>query len=232
MIKMIVSSFYNTLINEEEAIPQSTMLEIERIRKKGIIFVVATNRLYQEVLDYNTDFPFIDYIVSLNGSIVYDVQKRKIIHKKKMTEASIKNISKLYEKDIITYYTEEANNNYLDDLKEKNIYKIEIQTSEIKEKLKKINVNTSFFKKDSKNYLEIISHKASMFNGIDQIALKNNINLKEILVIAGNESDISMINNLKNSFVVENCAELLKKTKAQKTSSNNQNGVENILKEL
>lgn len=232
MIKMIVSSFYNTLINEEEAIPQSTMLEIERIRKKGIIFVVATNRLYQEVLDYNTDFPFIDYIVSLNGSIVYDVQKRKIIHKKKMTEASIKNISKLYEKDIITYYTEETNNNYLDDLKEKNIYKIEIQTSEIKEKLKKINVNTSFFKKDSKNYLEIISHKASMFNGIDQIALKNNINLKEILVIAGNESDISMINNLKNSFVVENCAELLKKTKAQKTSSNNQNGVENILKEL
>ena len=86
-------------INEEEAISQSTMLEIERIRKKGIIFVVATNRLYQEVLDYNTDFPFIDYIVSLNGSIVYDVQKRKIIHKKKMTEASIKNISKLYEKN-------------------------------------------------------------------------------------------------------------------------------------
>ena len=232
MIKMIVSSFYNTLINEEEAIPQSTMVEIERIRKKGIIFVVATNRLYQEVLDYNIDFPFIDYIVSLNGSVVYDVQKRKIIHKKKMTEASIKNISKLYEKDLITYYTAEAKNNYLDDLKEKNIYKIEIQTSEIKEKLKKINVNTSFFKKDSKNYLEIISHKASMFNGIDQIALKNNINLKEILVIAGNESDISMINNLKNSFVVENCAELLKKTKAQKTSSNNQTGVENILKEL
>ena len=32
MIRIVVSSFYNTLINLEEAIPTSTMLEIDRIR--------------------------------------------------------------------------------------------------------------------------------------------------------------------------------------------------------
>ena len=59
MIKMVVSSFYNTLIDEEDAIPTSTMLEIDRIRKKGIIFTICTNRLYTELLEYNRDFPFI-----------------------------------------------------------------------------------------------------------------------------------------------------------------------------
>ena len=41
MLKMIVSSFYNTIIDYEEAIPTSTVLEIDRIRNKGISFSVA-----------------------------------------------------------------------------------------------------------------------------------------------------------------------------------------------
>ena len=92
MIKMVVSSFYNTLINEEDAIPTSTMLEIERIRQKGIIFTMCTNRQYQEILDYNKDFPFVDYIISLNGSLVYDVAKDKIIYQKKLTKTIINKI--------------------------------------------------------------------------------------------------------------------------------------------
>ena len=85
MLKMIVSSFYNTIIDYEEAISASTVLEIDRIRKKGIVFSVCTNRQYQEILDYNHDFHFVDYIVSLNGSYVYDVNKSKCLFKKKIS---------------------------------------------------------------------------------------------------------------------------------------------------
>ena len=38
MLKMVSSSFYNTLIDKEESIPKTTMLEIDRIRKKNIFF--------------------------------------------------------------------------------------------------------------------------------------------------------------------------------------------------
>ena len=68
MIKMVVCSFYNALINEEEAIPTSTMLEIERLRKKGIVFSICTNELYKEIIDYNRDFHFVDYIIYINVS--------------------------------------------------------------------------------------------------------------------------------------------------------------------
>ena len=39
MKKMIINSFYNTLIDKEDAIPLSTMLEIERVRKNNYKFV-------------------------------------------------------------------------------------------------------------------------------------------------------------------------------------------------
>ena len=79
MIRMVVSSFYNTLINYEEAIPTSTMLEIDRIRNNNVLFTVSTNGLYNEILDYNKDFPFVDYIISLNGSYVYDVKNNMVV---------------------------------------------------------------------------------------------------------------------------------------------------------
>ena len=62
-MRMFISSFYNTLINNEEAIPVSTMLEIEKLKNKGILFSVCTNRLKDDVLYYNHDYPFIDYII-------------------------------------------------------------------------------------------------------------------------------------------------------------------------
>ena len=93
MKRMVVVSFYHALIDEEDAISQATMLEIERIRKKGILFCVCTNRTYQEVLEYNNDFPFIDYIISLNGSYIYDVSRKQCMAKKKIAISNIKKIS-------------------------------------------------------------------------------------------------------------------------------------------
>lgn len=236
MIKMIVSSFYNTLINNEEAIPSSTMLEIERIRKKGILFVVATNRSYQEVLDYNKDFPFIDYIISLNGSYLYDVKKDNVIAKKKITLTKVKKIKDIFSNQEITYYTEKGKFHHLTDIMDQNIYKIEIDLSKITSKeidaIKKIKVNTSILKTAEKEYLEITSYQANMFTGVDQIALKNNITLDEIITISGNESDINIVQNIKKSYIVKNAPESLKAITRKTTSSNNENGVEEIMKKI
>ena len=75
MIRMLISSFYNTLIDKEDAIPMSTMLEIDKLRNKGILFSVCTNKSKEDILYYNHDYPFIDYIISLNGCNIYDVRK-------------------------------------------------------------------------------------------------------------------------------------------------------------
>ncbi len=236
MIKMVVSSFYNALLDEEEAIPTSTMLEIERIRKKGVSFTVCTNRLYTEVLEYNKDFPFLDYIISLNGSYIYDVGKESFLVKNKLSLPNIKKIQAIFPNSQLTYYTE--NNSYQDlsMVKEQEVYKIEIEidkdiTEEL-EKLKKLNINTSTFIYNNKKYLEITSSRSSMFSGVDKVSIKLNISLNEVIAIGANESDEALIRAIPKSYVVKNCCPLLRKTDAKKTSSNTEKGVEKILKKL
>ena len=232
MVKMVVSSFYNTLIDNEEAIPVSTMLEIERIRKKGIVFSICTNGYYKEVLDYNRDFPFIDYIVSLNGSITYDVVKERILSKIKLTKTTIKKINELFSNNKIKYYSETK---VLKKVKDEDIYKIEIELKdkeEYQDKIDKLNVNTSILEINKKTYLEITPRKSNMFNGIDGIGLRTGIALKDILVIAGNDSDIPLVKNIDKCLVVKNAPKSLKKYVKKQTNSNDDKGVERVLKKL
>ena len=234
MIKMVVSSFYNTLIDSEEAIPTSTMLEIERIRKKGIIFSVCTNRSYKEVLDYNKDFPFIDYIISLNGSYVYDVISDKCLFKNKITKTNVKKISTIFENKQIKYYGETKIYNTFDKVEDNDIYKIEVEIAEDEnlDSLSKLSINKSIFEKDSKTYLEITSSRSNMFNGVDKISIKTGIKLSEVLVITCNDSDVSLVSNIKNSYIMKNCYKTLKKLDTKKTLSNDSKGVEKVLKQL
>ena len=109
MIRMVVSSFYNTLINYEEAIPTSTMLEIDRIRNNKVLFTISTNGLYNEILDYNKDFPFVDYIISLNGSCVYDALNNKCIYKQKIAKVDINKKAGDLDQDELARIRDEVN---------------------------------------------------------------------------------------------------------------------------
>ena len=231
MIKMVVSSFYNTLIDKEEAIPSSTMLEIDRIRNKGIQFSVCTNHLYSEIIEYNHDFPFVDYIISLNGSYVYDVKKEKCLFKKKISTTNLNKLNSLFPNYKKYYYT--ATDIY-NELVDEDIYKVEVEITDISEtdKINKLNLNYSVLELNNKLYLEFVNNKVSMFSGVDQLSLRNNISLNEILVIGGNDSDYELISNIPNNYVVDNSSEKLKKIAKRKTTSNNEYGVEKVLKKI
>lgn len=233
MLKMVSSSFYNTLIDNEEAIPKTTMLEIDRIRKKNILFTINTNRHYKEVLDYNKSYNFIDYIISLNGSYIYDVNKEKCIFKKKLSTVNLKKIKDTYKDKDIFYYTED---NILNDYENNDIYKVEIKIDndldELLKRAKKLKVNMSTLSINDEEFLEITSNNASMFTGLDKISLKNNFELKNILSICGNNSDLPIVKNIEKAFIVKNSSNLLKKETRRVTFSNNEKGVERVLKKI
>ena len=232
IILIIVTNKFNQ--DEESAISQSIMLEIERIRKKGILFCVCTNGTYQEVLEYNKDFPFIDYIISLNGSYIYDVLKEQCIAKKKIAISNIKKISTIFEGYNILYYTENNIYEEAQEAEKKDIYKIEveIEKEEEREKLSKLNINSSIFIKKDKMYLEIVSGKNSMFSGVDQIGLKNNFALKDVIAVCANESDYSLVTNIPYSYVIKDSCKKLEKATRRKISKNPKEGIEIFLKKI
>lgn len=232
MTQMVVTSFYNCLIDKEEAIPLSTMLEIERIRKEGITFTVCTNRDYKEVLDYNRDFPFLDYIISYNGSYVFDVRKNKCIFKKSISKKIIEEICKIYPKNKKYFYT---TNYKLQDTKNvEDIYKIEIEYFKKidLEPLKKLNVNTTIFTYNKKHYLEIIPKEIDNYSSLKYILSKNKIKEEVVITISANESDLSLIKNIPNNFIVSNADKILKEYAKNKTKSNKAKGLEIVLKKL
>ena len=92
MYKMIVTGFDGVLVDDDLAISLSTMLEIDRIRRKKMLFTIATSRCLGDILYYNRDFSFLDYVIATDGAIVYDVNKEKVIFKKAVSVSCIRKI--------------------------------------------------------------------------------------------------------------------------------------------
>lgn len=221
MIRMLISSFYNTLIDKEEAIPMSTMLEIDKLRNKGILFSVCTNRDKDSVLYYNHDYPFIDYVIAYNGNYIYDVNKDKYLYKNPLNKSVVQEIEKLFKDNELNYYKEDNK-----------VYKIEIKVkkNEFKliDKLKNIDIKSSIFKYNKEYFIEITS--SNITNAVKYLSTKLKLSPTDIASVIGNLSEKELIDNIENTYVVSNSPKEVKKLTSKKTKSNNSKGVENIIK--
>ena len=226
MIKLLVSSFYNTLIDEEDAIPTSTMFELDRVREQNIKFAITTNNLEEEVLYYNQDYPFIDYIISLNGSILHDLSKDKWTFLKSFTKEELDSIEQSFPKKEIYYYTK---NNRYSTIPRENVYKVEIVCGKKKLKeLPQLPFQISYFQRNKEVFLEI--GKNTPYEALKGIMEEENISEKEILGIIGNDSEEEILNHIENIYVVRNASKELKEKTKKTTTTNKNKGVENVTK--
>lgn len=250
MYKLFVSGFNETLIDSEEAISISTMLEIDRIRQKGVIFTVATEDDLDSVLEYNRDFPFLDYIICYNGAFVYDVKKDKVIYRKNIGVSIVRKIIRLFSNYKICFYT--SDNQYffnncisdrgsVDQFVEKNkkdVYKIEIECSRkrdltnVVEIINKEGINVDFVlqSKDSRYYIEIVMKGINKFSAVEKICKEVNINIDEVIACGTLITDLELIKNVGLGIAMKNACKEVKRSAHDITFSNDNNGIENILK--
>ncbi len=171
--KIFVSDFDGTLIDSEEAIPMTTVLAIDEFRSHGNKFVIATGRIPISVLNYNSDFVFMDYVIACNGAYIYDIALEKVIYKNPLPKQVVRTIKQSFEAVccidfctpdcwhlyISTIYKQRRKGNLTSDIKDfnrflsrnkNNIYKIELHTDtqkkakEILKELKKMNLKISY----------------------------------------------------------------------------------------
>jgi Cof subfamily protein (haloacid dehalogenase superfamily) len=256
MTKLVISDLDGTLLDSDEAIPMSTMVAIDNIRRKKIIFAVATGRMLSSILDYNKDFPFIDYAIACNGSYVYDVNKKKEIFASPIPDTIVKDLYRHYSNNIMYFVTKNRWNLVGDPAEirghekpiadftefcEKNsngVYKIEICIptkkieTEITTKLKNlpITVTTNYYQ--NLYVIEITNKNVTKYTGVAELLKYLKVPKEEVLVIGDANNDLAMIKKLPNSIAVANASKDVLKYAKRITSSNNDKGVENILKEL
>ena len=255
MYKMIVSDFYGTLINSEEAISLSTMIELDRVRKEGVLFTITTSKSARVVIDYNRDFPFIDYVVAFNGSYIYDVENNSVIYSKGLSSTLLKKIYKMFSDKDLCFYTLNYCN-YTGQYKDKDygemlidvipfidenkngIYKVKIcvkSLKEAKEILSKIVENglnvCSYIKQDGGIYfVEVTSASCSKLLGIKKVLKNKKIKLNEVLAICSSESSVDVISEVGLGICVSNACSKVKKHANEKTLSNEEKGVESVIK--
>lgn len=242
MYKAVVSGFEDTLIDKYEAIDVSTMLEIDRIRKNKALFIVSSNNSLDYILPYNRDFPFLDFIIALNGAIVYDVNLERIILRKKILYSVVKKIvSKFFQYDIYVYTAfsrikvrdlSDIESNKRDILKI-DIYNKKGSINNILKQLKLMNLELEYLvsEYDGEKFVEIVSLEASRFTGVEKILSKKKIVLSECGMIGGNIGDLEMVKKL-NGDCVSNAPYQLRKIAKNITVERDSKGVREFLEKI
>lgn len=249
MYKMVVSDFYDTLINKEESIDINTMLEIDRVRKNGVLFVVATSRLFRTIMDYNSSYLFSDYVISYNGSYIYDCMKEKVVYQRKLPVTLLKKLIKLKQFDMAFLSLNEThyiNKDYkydygtpIEDLDEfieydgKNIYEVIVHykkkdLDEIIKYIKNLDVNYFFRKNGKDTFIEIVYNDIDKYEAVKMIRDKLKITNKEILSIGASSNDYELI---KHTFgiCVSNGEKEIKKISKSVTSNKDTLGVKEVI---
>ena len=247
MYKLIVSSFLNTIINDYEEIPMSTVALIDELRRSGIKFVIATGKDIDSIIYYNRDFPFNDYLITSNGAYIYDMNKNKVIFKKNIGIRTIKRIIKSYYDKSIIYLTNDRTRNLISNEKDKfieenknNIYKIDVYfenklTAEqsLKEiSLLELDINTNLQIYNDKYYIEITHSSASKDKALERIAKKLKIDMKDIISFGSGYNDIEIIKKTGYGVAMKNACKKLKSVANDITLDNNSKGVEFYLRKI
>ncbi len=170
MKKMAICNF-NDLLDKEDAIPISTMLKIEKLKNNNFLLTIITNKKVEEILDYNKDFPFIDYIITCHGYLIYDVNKNKKIGNYKISKKDISKIKKI-------------DNNAIFIGENDNIFQIIINDKSIID-------NINLKRKKEYNKLIIFKEDIDEIKSINKICLINKITNDNLLLIYQTKSKLN-----------------------------------------
>ena len=239
MYKLLVSDFDGTLVGEELAIDYSTMLAIDKIRREKVLFAIATSRCLGDILYYNRDFSFLDYVIASNGAVVYDVNREKILFKKSISVVSVRKIYKAF-KDYQIYACRKDRKFILVNLEDiKDIYKLEIVCNDLNDVekviliLDELGLNINYTKQyiNGTYAISIVSACINKFKGIEVVCDKIKINIDVVVAIGSSYNDIEMVRDVGVGVAMGDALEEVKSVAKEVTTDNLHKGVEKFIEE-
>lgn len=110
MYKIIAIDLDGTLLNSRGEVSIENRNAIKKAKEQGIEVVLASGRVSDSVLNIAKDIGADKYFICGNGSMVYDMQKSKIIYENFISKNKILKLIKLCDENSIYYniYSEEA----------------------------------------------------------------------------------------------------------------------------
>lgn len=245
-----------TLRKNDGSISDKTKFAIKRKIKENNIIVVCTARPRYHTLKISQEAGMSGYLISSNGSEVFDVNKNEVIWAKYLKKDECKLLYQYAKKndirimfvlentEYVTKFTRNDNQILLDDTNFSEILKNKVKQAMIigsqKEKIaefkayvegQNMNVLDSSQKK-SESWFSVVSNLASKGNALLKLAEYLKIPLKQTIAIGNDNNDLSMFEVAAISVAVKNATkEALQKAKYI-TNSNDDEGIAMFLNNL
>ena len=244
-----------TLRKNDGTITEKTKLAIKKQIGKGNIVVICTARPRYHTLEISEDVGISNYLISSNGSEVFDIKENKIIWSSYIDKEKCKllyeyanknNIRIMFVLDNSEYVTEFTRNDNQILLNDENfndvfessvkqimaIDKDKEKIDEFKKIVKskyKMNILDSSNKKSEESWFSIISNNASKGIALKKISEYLNIPIENTIAIGNDRNDISMFEIAGVSVAVNNASKSIKNKVDYVTLSNEKDGVATFL---
>lgn len=257
-IKLVVTDMDGTLLNSNHEVSTQFLELFKQLKQHHIIFVAASGRPYYGITDKLNEIKSQIIIVAENGGIVVDndnillsipINKNNLhkiedliysnfhIHPIYCTKskAYFKSNSNGFIKLLSEYYPNFSVINSINEIEE-DIIKIALYHHEDSEKhiFPLFENLTTEYKIiiSGKHWVDISDNDANKGNAIELLQKSYNISIEETIAFGDYNNDIEMLKRASFSFAMENAHQNVKDTANYNTKSNDDFGVEVILKEL
>ncbi len=88
-IKLVASDLDGTLLTSSKEVTERLFYALEKLTQKGIYFVPATGRVYNSLPKNVKNMPFLKYIITSNGAVIYDAKEKKTVAENYLTKEAV-----------------------------------------------------------------------------------------------------------------------------------------------
>ena len=245
---ILLCSDFDSTLSTDGVISKENIEAIKHFRKNGGLFTIASGRYYDFLLPFFPDYDFGVPLITLNGAVFYDVEKKKICR-----EQFISGLTKKYLNDVfdtaldvhrIVFFTDKGmipiireERALLNEVALDNVYKLSVR---VEDDIETSNRATAAVKSVTPDFLDV---SRSWYWGIEvqgkettkgpaTRALANMIKADTLVCVGDFENDIGMVKEADIGYAVGNAISSLKEVADRVTVSVTEHAIAKIISEL
>ncbi len=257
-IKMVVTDMDGTLLNSYHQVSTKFFNLFKELKKHNILFVAASGRQYNSIIDKLTPIKNDIIVVAENGA--YAVQQEKELFSTPLTQEKVHQLVQIAQKiegaHVVLCAKSNAyvlgdSDNFIEKMKQYYTEFIVLDSFEnFNEEILKIAIYHSIssehyiypevqqlegdfkVKISGQNWLDLSHENANKGYAVEELQKQHNIQANETLVFGDYNNDLEMLANATYSFAMANAHPNVLEIANYKTHSNDDFGVERILEQL
>ncbi len=238
---LICSDLDGTFVDNSSELVEKNLIALESYMAQGGLFTVSTGRAAHYLKkQYGDRLKINAPLICLNGTMIFDTEKNKIIYKRHINKGDLTDINDYFENlDGAYIHTQISPYTAFSDIPEaENIHKIVFVSKsaedcfKLRERLEKRYGDVCDFNRSWNTGLEMLPKGAGKGHCVKRLRELLGKQIKTVIAVGDYENDITMLKEADLGVAVENAADFVKAAADKITVKNTEGAIAKIIEEL